>query len=87
MRDAAYDLLTECELTHGLGLITEPFFQGAAQLLTVFASAVGPLLRAAGHDVHHSFVPTIRGLAIWSALFAVTAWWVPAPRLKGETHD
>jgi len=53
--------------------------QGAAQLLTVLASAAGPLVLAAGHRAAGSYAPVVRDLAVVSAGFAVAAWLVPLP--------
>jgi len=53
--------------------------QGAAQLLTVLASAAGPLVLAAGHRAHGSYVPVVQSLAVVAAIFAVAAWLVPLP--------
>jgi MFS family permease len=54
--------------------------QGAAQLLTVLASAAGPLVLAAGHRASGSYAPVVQNLAIVAAVFAVVAWVVPLPR-------
>ncbi len=54
--------------------------QGAAQMLTVLASAVGPLLLAASKDYAGSYVPMLYTLAGCCALFGVAAWLVPVPR-------
>jgi MFS family permease len=51
--------------------------QGAAQMLTVLASAVGPLLLAWGQRVSGSYVGAFQAIAAASALFAVAAWFVP----------
>jgi MFS family permease len=53
--------------------------QGAAQLLTVLASAAGPLVLAAGHRASGSYVPVVQNLAVVAAGFAVAAWLVPLP--------
>jgi MFS family permease len=53
--------------------------QGAAQLLTVLASAAGPLLLAAGHRAAGSYAPVVQNLAAVSAAFAVAALAVPLP--------
>jgi len=53
--------------------------QGAAQMLTVFASAAGPLLLAEGRERSGSYVPVLVGLAIVTALLGLVAWWVPLP--------
>ncbi len=53
--------------------------QGAAQLLTVLASAAGPLVLATGHRAAGSYVPVVRYLAAAAAVFAAAAWLVPLP--------
>jgi MFS family permease len=53
--------------------------QGAAQLLTVLASAAGPLILAAGHRAAGSYAPVVQNLAAVSAVFAIAAWLVPLP--------
>jgi hypothetical protein len=54
--------------------------QGAAQMLTVLASAVGPLLLALCHRWTGSYVPLYQYLAAASGMLAVCAWLVPLPR-------
>jgi MFS family permease len=54
--------------------------QGAAQMLTVFASAVGPLLLALCHRGTGSYVPLYQYLAAASGILAICAWLVPLPR-------
>lgn len=53
--------------------------QGAAQLLTVLASAAGPLVLAAGHRATGSYGPVVQNLAAVAAAFALAAWFVPLP--------
>lgn len=53
--------------------------QGAAQMLTVLASAVGPLLLAASKDYAGSYVPMLYSLAGCCGLIGVVAWLVPVP--------
>jgi MFS family permease len=53
--------------------------QGAAQLLTVLASAAGPLVLAAGQRAHGSYVPVVVNLAIVADAFALAALLVPLP--------
>jgi hypothetical protein len=53
--------------------------QGAAQLLTVLASAVGPLVLAAGQRAYGSYAPVVQNLAVVAVGFAVAAWIVPLP--------
>jgi hypothetical protein len=54
--------------------------QGAAQLLTVLASAAGPLVLAAGQRAYGSYSPVVQNLAIVAAAFAVAALVIPLPR-------
>ena len=54
--------------------------QGAAQLLTVLASAAGPLVLAAGHRAHGSYTPVVQNLAVAAAVFAAAALVTPLPR-------
>jgi MFS family permease len=54
--------------------------QGAAQMLTVFASALGPELLARCQRWTGSYVPLYQYFALASGLLAVCAWWVPLPR-------
>lgn len=53
--------------------------QGAAQLLTVLASAGGPLVLAAGHRSSGSYTPVVQTLALVAAGFAVAALLTPLP--------
>jgi MFS family permease len=65
--------------------------QGAAQTLTVLASAVGPLILAAGQRAAGSYVPSFQVLAAAAAVLGVAAWFVPLPRrptpATGFIHD
>src|SRR6185436_1653324 len=54
--------------------------QGTAQLLTVLASAIGPLLLAKCHAVTGSYVTVFYVLAGIVALAGLAAWWVSLPR-------
>ncbi|MBY0512332.1 MAG: MFS transporter, partial [Gemmataceae bacterium] len=53
--------------------------QGAAQLLTVLASAAGPLVLAAGQRAHGSYAPVVQDLALVAAAFAAAALLTPLP--------
>ncbi len=55
--------------------------QGAAQMLTVLASAAGPLLLAAGQRTLGSYVPVFQCAAGAAGLFVVAAWVVRLPHL------
>ena len=54
--------------------------QGAAQLLTVLASALGPLLLAVSQRATGSYTLVFQQLAIVALIFAVTAWLCPLPK-------
>lgn len=53
--------------------------QGAAQMLTVLASAVGPLLLAGSKQRYDSYAPLFQALALTAALLAPCVWLVPVP--------
>jgi MFS family permease len=53
--------------------------QGAAQLCTVLASAVGPLLFAMSKDYLNSYTPAIIAVSSLAGLLAIAALLVPAP--------
>lgn len=53
--------------------------QGAAQALTVVASALGPLVLAGAHAWTGSYAAIFRLLAAVVAGAAAAAWWVPLP--------
>jgi hypothetical protein len=55
--------------------------QGAAQILTVFASAVGPLLLARCVDWTGSYAAAFYALALVVAALAVAAAVIPVPTL------
>lgn len=54
--------------------------QGAAQLLTVVASAAGPFVLAAGQRHYGSFAPVVQNFALTAAVFAVAAFLTPLPK-------
>jgi MFS family permease len=54
--------------------------QGTAQLLTVLASAIGPLLLAKCHAVTGSYATVFYVLAGVVGLLGLAAWWVKMPR-------
>ncbi len=58
--------------------------QGAAQLLTVLASAGGPLVLAAGQRAAGSYAPVVQNLAAVAAALAVAAVLVPLPAAPSE---
>ncbi len=65
---------------HAFGRAQLGRIQGSAQMLTVLASAVGPLLLAKGHAWTGSYATVFYGLAGLVALLGVAAWWVRIPR-------
>ncbi len=56
--------------------------QAAAQMVTVLASAVGPLLFAQCHALTNSYSPILLTLAPITFLFAAAAWRVRLPGIK-----
>lgn len=54
--------------------------QGMAQMATVLASAVGPLLFAATQKTAGSYVPLFGYAALTAGLLGVASWWVPLPQ-------
>jgi MFS family permease len=58
--------------------------QGAAQMLTVLASAGGPLLLAWSRQQWQTYVPMFQFAAAAAALLGLAAWWVPVPRRRDE---
>jgi hypothetical protein len=61
--------------------------QGAAQLLTVLASAAGPLVLAAGQRVSGSYAPVVQNLAWVAAAFAAVALFAPLPSAGTATEE
>jgi cyanate permease len=59
--------------------------QGAAQMGTVLASAVGPLIFAVSHDHLGSYRPALYSLAGLVIAFGVACWITPTPRRSGVT--
>jgi MFS family permease len=53
--------------------------QGAAQMLTVFASAAGPAALASAKHASGSYAPALFALSAAAAVLAVAAWLVPLP--------
>jgi MFS family permease len=68
----------------GFGTAQLGRIQGAAQMLTVFASAAGPLVLAWAQKIWGSYVPAFRFLAVVAAAFAAAAW---ATRLPTGRDD
>jgi MFS family permease len=61
--------------------------QAAAQTLTVFASALGPLVLAEVKVRTGSYAPLFQGFAALSAVLAVWLWFVPLPRRPPTPMD
>lgn len=58
--------------------------QGAAQLLTVVASALGPLLFAAGYQALGSYAPLLGALAVTMVLAGLAAWFTHPMEARGS---
>ncbi len=54
--------------------------QGSAQMMTVLASAIGPLLFAQSRELAGSYNPLLWILSMCVALTALIAWLTPTPR-------
>jgi hypothetical protein len=89
-----------CALAAAGGIITVTFFtvwrqaygtrhlgtiQGAAQLLTVVASAAGPVLFEAGRRASGAYAPLMQGLAGLAAAFALAALLTRLPSTPERT--
>jgi MFS family permease len=57
--------------------------QGAAQMLTVFASALGPLVFAEVKERTGSYVTILTTMAIVAAIAGVITWFAPLPKQNG----
>jgi MFS family permease len=60
--------------------------QGCAQMMTVFASAVGPLLLAQTLRQTGSYDLIFNSLAAAVAVLGVASWYVPLPSREVRTH-
>ena len=73
------------QVLKGLSLsVPEGRIVGLAQMMTVLASAVGPLLLAGCHALTGSYAAVFFVLAGVVVLLAVAAWIVTLPRPVGE---
>jgi hypothetical protein len=61
--------------------------QGAAQLLTVLASAAGPLVLAAGQRAYGSYAPVVQNLAAVAVGFAVVALLTSLPTATAPSEE
>ena len=68
--------------SHAFGRVRLGWIQGAAQTLTVLASAVGPLLFAACAELYGSYTPALWTLAFVVVVLGLTAWRVRLPTLE-----
>lgn len=57
---------------------------GVAQMLTVLASAFGPVVFAGGERVAQSYVPVFQALGPAALVLALLAWFVPLPRYAAK---
>lgn len=60
--------------------------QGSAQAMTVFASAIGPLLLAFSKDATGSYAACFYGIAIVVGLLACASWTVSVPDAAAKTY-
>jgi MFS family permease len=65
---------------HAFGRAHLGAIQGAAQMLTVVSSALGPLLFAVCEEHYQSYGPIFYSLALLCAFCAIGVWCVPLPR-------
>jgi len=66
--------------SHAFGRAHLGRIQGAAQLLTVLASAVGPLLFAKSAALTGSYTPVLGSLAVIVLVLGIAAWNIPLPK-------
>lgn len=64
---------------HAFGAQHLGSIQAAAQIPTVLASALGPVLIAVSESMTGSFLQAFVGTAIMAALFSIVAWFTPVP--------
>jgi MFS family permease len=73
--------------SHAFGRAHLGRIQGAAQLLTVLASGIGPLLFAKCAAVAGSYTPLLLSLALVVLFLGVAAWTVSMPSLTQVQFD
>ena len=61
--------------------------QGVAQMMTVLASAIGPLIPAVCYDRTGSYVMMFYILAVVVGMLGVSAWLVPLPRVTARVSE
>ena len=66
--------------SHAFGRAHLGRIQGAAQLLTVLASAIGPLLFVKCSAASGSYTPLLLGLALVVLVLGIAAWNVALPK-------
>jgi cyanate permease len=64
---------------HAYGPAQLGMIQGAAQMMTVVASALGPLVVARSHEISGSYQPVLVAFSLAAAGFAVAALFSPVP--------
>jgi MFS family permease len=71
---------------HAFGRLELGRIQGGAQMITVFASAVGPVLFAKVHAASGSYAPALWALTPGVLLFGVAAWMTKIRSLQSATN-
>jgi MFS family permease len=69
---------------HAFGAQHLGSIQAAAQIPTVLASALGPVLIAVSESATGSFLQAFMGTAIMALLFSVVAWFTPVPNASSR---
>ena len=67
---------------HAYGALRVGTIQSAAQMMTVLASAAGPLVVTASHDATGSYLQVFIGSAVICGVFASVAWLTPVPSAR-----
>jgi len=73
--------------SHAFGRAHLGRIQGAAQILTVLASAIGPLLFARCVALTGSYTPLLLGLALVVLVLGIAAWNVSMPKLAPAVDE
>lgn len=73
--------------SHAFGRAHLGRIQGVAQILTVIASASGPLLFAKCAEQYHSYNPVLFILAPGVLLLAIASWKVALPKLSSALPE
>ncbi len=67
---------------HAFGAARLGRIQAAAQMLTVFASAAGPLVVAASREATGSYVQIFSASAVIAATLSLASWFTPVPQAQ-----